>query len=295
MRNEHPYTFIDLERDPDVQTLLDSFHIAANEIPVLICRGKVVLRNPNNPQIADCLGFNEAIDQIQVRDLVIIGAGPSGLAAAVCGASEGLDVLVLETSSRIENYLGFPKGISGQELAARAYLQAQKFGAEILTSKGIQLVCNHKPYVVEVENGARIPARTVVIATGATYRRPQLKNLPRFEGAGVYYAATFVEAQLCGGEEVIVIGGGNAVGQAAVFLAETTKRVRMLVRSASLVENMSRYLIRRIEETPAIAFRPHTEIIALEGGDQPESVRWRNSQMGQTAEHKIRHVFLMTG
>jgi thioredoxin reductase (NADPH) len=199
------------------------------------------------------------------------------------------------SSSRIENYLGFPKGISGQELAARAYLQAQKFGAEILISKGIQLVCNHKPYVVEVENGARIPARTVVIATGAAYRRPQLKNLPRFEGAGVYYAATFVEAQLCAGEEVIVVGGGNAVGQAVVFLAETTKRVHILVRSASLVENMSRYLIRRIEETPAIAFRPHTEIVALEGGDQPESVRWRNSQVGQTAEHKIRHVFLMTG
>jgi thioredoxin reductase (NADPH) len=304
MRNGHPYTFIDLERDPDVQNLLDSFHIAASEIPVVICRGKLVLRNPSNQQIADCLGFNEAIDQIQVRDLVIIGAGPSGLAAAVYGASEGLDVLVLETSSpggqagsssRIENYLGFPTGISGQELAARAYHQAQKFGAEMLITKGIRLVCDHKPYVVEVENGARIPARTVVIATGAEYRRPQLKNLSRFEGAGVYYGATFVEAQLCGGEEVIVVGGGNAAGQAAVFLAETTKRVHMLVRSAGLVENMSRYLIRRIEETPTIAFRPHTEIVALKGGDHLESVRWQNSQTGQTEEHKIRHVFVMTG
>jgi thioredoxin reductase (NADPH) len=304
MRNGHPHTFIDLERDPDVQNLLDSFHIAASEIPVVICRGKVVLRNPSNQQIADCLGFNEAIDQIQVRDLVIIGAGPSGLAAAVYGASEGLDVLVLETSSpggqagsssRIENYLGFPTGISGQELAARAYHQAQKFGAEMLITKGTKLVFDHKPYVVEVENGARIPARTVVIATGAEYRRPQLKNLSRFEGAGIYYAATFVEAQLCGGEEVIVVGGGNAAGQAAVFLAETTKRVHMLVRSAGLVENMSRYLIRRIEETPKIVFRPHTEIVALEGGDHLESVRWRNSQTGQTEEHKISHVFVMTG
>jgi thioredoxin reductase (NADPH) len=304
MRNGHPYTFIDLERDPDVQNLLDSFHIAASEIPVVICRGKLVLRNPSNQQIADCLGFNEAIDQIQVRDLVIIGAGPSGLAAAVYGASEGLDVLVLETSSpggqagsssRIENYLGFPTGISGQELAARAYHQAQKFGAEMLITKGIRLVCDHKPYVVEVENGARIPARTVIIATGAEYRRPQLKNLSRFEGAGVYYGATFVEAQLCGGEEVIVVGGGNAAGQAAVFLAETTKLVHMLVRSAGLVENMSRYLIRRIEETPTIAFRPHTEIVALEGSDHLESVRWQNSQTGQTEEHKIRHVFVMTG
>jgi len=202
-RNGHPHTFIDLERDPDVQNLLDSFHIAASEIPVVICRGQVVLRNPSKQQIADCLGFNESIDQIQVRDLVIIGAGPSGLAAAVYGASEGLDVLVLETSSpggqagsssRIENYLGFPTGISGQELAARAYHQAQKFGAVMLITKGTKLVCDHKPYVVEVENGARIPARTVVIATGAEYRRPQLKDLSRFEGAGIYYAATFVEA-----------------------------------------------------------------------------------------------------
>ena len=202
MRNGHPYSYIDLERDPDVQNLLDSFHIAASEIPVVICRGKVVLRNPTNQQIADCLGFNESIDQTQVRDLVIIGAGPSGLAAAVYGASEGLDVLMLETSSpggqagsssRIENYLGFPTGISGQELAARAYNQAQKFGAEMLIAKGTRLVCDSKPYVVEVENGARIPARTIVIATGAEYRRPPLKNLSRFEGAGVYYGC-----DLCG-------------------------------------------------------------------------------------------------
>ena len=304
MRNGHPYSYIDLERDPDVQNLLDNFHIAASEIPVVICRGKVVLRNPSNQQIADCLGFNESIDQTQVRDLVIIGAGPSGLAAAVYGASEGLDVLMLETSSpggqagsssKIENYLGFPTGISGQELAARAYHQAQKFGAEMLIAKGTRLVCDRKPYVVEVENGARIPARTVVIATGAEYRRPPLKNLSRFEGAGVYYGATFVEAQLCGGEEVIVVGGGNSAGQAAVFLAETTKRVHMLVRSAGLAESMSRYLIRRIEETPTIVFRPHTEIVALEGGDHLESVRWRNSQTGQTEEHKISHVFVMTG
>ncbi|MGB6627682.1 MAG: FAD-dependent oxidoreductase, partial [Nitrososphaeraceae archaeon] len=224
MRNGHPYSYIDLERDPDVQNLLDSFQISASEIPVLICRGQIVLRNPGNQEIADCLGFNESIDQTQVRDLVIIGAGPSGLAAAVYGASEGLDVLMLETSSpggqagsssRIENYLGFPNGISGQELAARAYHQAQKFGAEMLIGKGTRLICDSKPYVVEVENGARIAARTIVIATGAEYRKLPLENLSRFEGAGVYYGATFVEAQLCGGEEVIVVGGGNSAGQAA--------------------------------------------------------------------------------
>jgi thioredoxin reductase (NADPH) len=238
MRNGHPYSYIDLERDPAVQNLLDGFHIASSEIPVVICRGEIVLRNPTNQQVLDCLGFNETVDQTHMRDLVIIGAGPSGLAAAVYGASEGLDVLVLETSSpggqagsssRIENYLGFPTGISGQELAARAYNQAQKFGAQVLIAKGTRLACDHKPYVVEVENGARIPARTIVIATGAEYRRPPLENLLHFEGAGVYYGATFVEAQLCSGEEVIVVGGGNSAGQAAVFLAETTKRVYMLI------------------------------------------------------------------
>jgi thioredoxin reductase (NADPH) len=304
MRNGHPYSYIDLERDPDVQNLLDSFQISASEIPVLICQGQVVLRNPGNQQIADCLGFNESIDQTQVRDLVVIGAGPSGLAAAVYGASEGLDVLVLETSSpggqagsssRIENYLGFPTGISGQELAARAYLQAQKFGAEMLMAKATRLVCDRKPYVIEVESGARISARTVVIATGAQYRRLPLENLSRFEGAGVYYGATFVEAQLCGGEEVIVVGGGNSAGQAAVFLAQTAKRVHMLVRSTGLAESMSRYLIRRIEKSPTIVFRPQTEIVALEGGDHLYSVHWRNGQTGQTEQHEISHVFVMTG
>jgi thioredoxin reductase (NADPH) len=294
MRNGHPYSYIDLERDPDVQNMLDSFRISASEIPVLICRGQLVLRNPGNQQIADCLGFNESIDQIQVRDLVVIGAGPSGLAAAVYGASEGLDIMVLETSSpggqagsssRIENYLGFPTGITGQELAARAYLQAQKFGAEMLIAKAARLICDSKPYVIEVESGARISrisARTVVIATGAQYRRLPLENLSRFEGAGVYYGATFMEAQLCGGEEVIVVGRGNSAGQAAVFLAQTTKRVHILVRSTGLADSMSRYLIRRIENSPTIVFRPQTEIVTLEGGDHLDSVHWRNGQTGQT-------------
>jgi thioredoxin reductase (NADPH) len=304
MRNGHPYGYIDLERDPEVQNLLDGFHIATSEIPVVICRGEVVLRNPTNQQVADCLGFNESIDQTQMRDVVIIGAGPSGLAAAVYGASEGLDVLVLETSlpggqagssSRIENYLGFPTGISGRELAGRAYTQAEKFGAQMLIAKATRLSSDRKPYVVEVENGTRIPARTIMIATGAEYRKPPLENLSRFEGAGVYYGATFLEAQLCGGEEVVVVGGGNSAGQAAVFLAGTTKRVHLLVRSAGLADTMSRYLIRRIEETATIVLRPRTEIVALEGGDHLESVRWRSSETGQTDEHKIRHVFIMTG
>jgi len=304
MRNGHPYSYLDLERDPDVQNLLESFQVSASQIPVLICRGQIALRNPSNQEIADCLGFNESIDQTHVRDLTIIGAGPSGLAAAVYGASEGLDVLMLETSSpggqagsssRIENYLGFPTGISGQELASRAYIQAQKFGAHMLIAKATRLMCDHKPYIIELENGARISTRTVVIATGVQYRKPPLENMSRFGGAGVYYGATFVEAQLCGGEEVIVVGGGNSAGQAAVFLAQTAKHVHMLVRSAGLAATMSRYLILRIETSPTITLRPQTEIVALEGDNHLNSVYWRNSKTGQTEKHEIRHIFVMTG
>src|SRR6478735_7365536 len=296
MRNGHPYSYIDLERDPDVQNLLDSFHIDTKEIPVLICQGKFVLKNPSNQQIADCLGFNESIDHTHIRDLVIIGAGPSGLTAAVYGASEGLDVLVIETgspggqagsSSKIENYLGFPTGISGQDLTSRAYLQAQKFGAEILISKCTRLICERKPYIIEVENGSLIPARTIVIATGAEYRKLPLKNLSRFEGLGICYATTLVDAQNCKGGEAIVVGGGNSAGQAAVFLAKRAKRVYMLIRSESLAKSMSRYLIRQIENTPTIVLYPNTEIVALEGGKHLESVSWRNNQTGQTDEHKI--------
>src|SRR5919107_1098609 len=238
IRNGHPYSYIDLERDPDVQNLLDSFHINSSEIPVMICQGKFVLKNPSNQEIANCLGFNDSIDHTHMRDVVIIGAGPSGLAAAVYGASEGLDVLVLETgspggqagsSSRIENYLGFPTGISGQELASRAYNQAQKFGTKMLISRATRLICNRKPYIVELESGAQIQTRTIVIATGAEYRKPKIKNLPKFEGAGVYYGATFMESQLCTGEEVIVVGEGNSAGQPAVFLPKTTKHVKILI------------------------------------------------------------------
>lgn len=304
LRNGHPYSYVDLERDSDVQNLLDSFQIAAGNIPVLICGGQVVLRNPNNQEIADCLGFNESIDQTLARDLVIVGAGPSGLAAAVYGASEGLDVVILETnapggqagsSSKIENYLGFPAGVTGQDLAGRAYMQAQKFGAKLLIARATRIVCDRSPYIVEAENGARIPARTILIATGAQYRKLPLENLSQFEGAGVYYGATFVERQLCGGDEVIVVGGGNSAGQAAVFLAQTAKQVYLLVRSASLASSMSRYLISRIEESPNITVRPHTEIITLEGNHQLDSIRWRNNQTGRTERHNIKHIFVMTG
>jgi thioredoxin reductase (NADPH) len=304
-RNGHPYSYIDLDRDADVQGLLDRFHVSAGDVPVLICRGETVLRNPTNQQIADCLGFNAAIDQTHMRDVVIVGAGPSGLAAAVYAASEGLDVLVLETtapggqagsSSKIENYLGFPTGISGQALAGRAYTQAQKFGAQVAIAKGAtQLECERKPYAIALDGGDKVPARAVIIATGAEYRKPALENLAKFEGAGVYYAATFMEAQLCRDEEVIVVGGGNSAGQAAVFLAQTAKRVHILVRSGELAASMSRYLIRRIEENPAIELRTHTEVVGLEGDNHLERVSWRNHQSGTVEPRAIRHVFLMTG
>jgi thioredoxin reductase (NADPH) len=304
-RNGHPYTYIDLDRDAGVQELLDRFQVDASDVPVVICRGQLVLRNPTNGEIADCLGFNEPIDETRIRDVVIIGAGPAGLAAAVYAASEGLDTLVLESnspggqaasSSRIENYLGFPTGISGQELAGRAFTQAEKFGAQLMIAKGAtRLACTRRPYAVEVENGARVPARTVIIATGAEYRGLPVDNLSRFHGAGVYYGATPLESQLCRGEAVIVVGGGNSAGQAAVFLAQSALRVVLLVRAAGLAETMSRYLVRRIEQNPSIELRTNCEIVAVEGDAHLERVRWRDASSGRESTEAIRHVFVMTG
>ena len=304
-RNGHPYSYLDLDHDESVQDLLDRFHVAVTDVPVLICRGSLVLRNPTNEEIAECLGFNENIDQSKVRDLVIIGAGPAGLGAAVYAASEGLDVLVLETnapggqagsSSKIENYLGFPMGISGGELAARAHTQAQKFGAEIMIAREAKkLVCDQRPYQIQIGDGPAIPARTIIIATGAQYRKLSLPNLPQFEGTGVYYGATFVESQLCSGEEVIVIGGGNSAGQAAVFLSQTAKHVHILVRADGLADSMSRYLIRRIEQSPNITLRARTEIVELHGDKYLEQVCWRNNESGEKETRPIRHLFSMAG
>ena len=303
-RNAHPYTSIDPDRDSGIQELLDHFRFSIGDLPVLICRGVTVLRNPSNRQIADCLGFNEAIDQSHLRDVVIVGAGPAGLAAAVYAASEGLDVLAIESnspggqagsSSRIENYLGFPSGISGKDLIGLAYTQTQKFGADIAVAESAtHLDCAPGAYKIQIDDGPYIQARTVVIATGAEYRKLPIENISKFEGVGVYYGATFVESQLCEGEEVIVVGGGNSAGQAAVFLAQTARRVQMLVRSKGLAETMSRYLIRRIEESPGIELRTCTEITALDGNGHLERVTWRKD--GESPESgDIRHVFIMTG
>ena len=304
-RNGHPYTYVDLDHDDGVMELLDHFQVSFADVPVLIARGEVVLRNPGNAAIADALGFNETVDRTHLRDVVIVGAGPSGLAAAVYGASEGLDVLVIEStapggqagaSSRIENYLGFPTGISGQELAGRAFAQAQKFGAQLMVARGARkLSCERKPYAVVLEDGTRVSARTVVLATGAEYRRPPCPELVRFEGAGVYYGATFIEAQVCRGEDVVVVGGGNSAGQAAVFLAQSARRVHVLVRGPALAASMSRYLIRRIEDNPAIDLRTSTELSDCAGDDHLERLSWTNTETGEEETHPIRHVFVMTG
>jgi len=304
-RNYQPYAYIDLERDAEVQDLLDRFHVTIGELPVLICRRTVVLRNPSNQEIVNCLGFNEGIDQTHVRDMIVVGAGPAGLAAAVYGASEGLDVLVIESnspggqagaSSKIENYLGFPTGISGRELAGNAYAQAQKFGAQMLIAKNANgLGCDRRPYALKFDDGEKVPARTVVIATGAQYRKLSLENLSRFEGAGVYYGATHLESQLCGGEDVVIVGGGNSAGQAAVFLSQTARHVYVLVRANGLAESMSRYLVRRIEESPNIELRTNTEVTALTGNDQLEAIEWRNNKSGKVEQQRIGALFSMTG
>lgn len=304
-RNGHPFQSIDLDHDEGVQELLDTFGVKPDDIPVLICRCEIVLRNPTNQEIADCLGFNELVDLDQMRDLVIIGAGPSGLGAAVYAASEGLDALVIETtapggqagsSSRIENYLGFPNGISGQELAARAWNQAQKFGAGIVVAKhATRLLCDRRPYSVEIDGGQRIGARSIILAAGARYRKPNLPRLMEFEGAGVYYGATFMEGQLCKNEEVAIVGGGNSAGQAAVFLSTIAKHVHMFVRGTGLADSMSRYLIMRIEGNERITLRTETEITALDGRQHLEEISWRHSPTGESTRASIRHLFVMTG
>jgi len=262
-----------------------------------------VLRNPENEDIAECLGMNPAIDYDLVRDLIVIGAGPAGLAAAVYAASEGLRVLVLETmgpggqagaSSKIENYLGFPTGISGRALAGRALVQAQKFGADVLVAGCAErLNADRRPYTVGICGERTVLGRTIIIASGAEYRTLPLENLDQFLGAGVYYAATHLEAQLCKGEEVCVVGGGNSAGQAAVFLAGHCSRVHVLVRGSGLAESMSQYLIRRIEDTPNISLRTRTELTTLHGDTHLQRVSWRTRDDHATRD--VRHVFLMTG
>jgi thioredoxin reductase (NADPH) len=304
-RNTYPFVMRDVDTDKEAKAFLQGFNLKAGDLPVVLCRGQVALRNPSNSEVAACLGMNPQLDPEKIRDVVVIGAGPSGLAAAVYAASEGLDVLVIETvapggqagsSSKIENYLGFPTGISGLALAGRALVQAQKFGAEVaIATSAVRLICDCKPFRIELSDGQTVRSRTAIIASGAEYRQLGIQNLTDYLGAGVYYAATAVEKKLCGDDEVIVVGGGNSAGQAAVFMANNGRRVQLLVRSGGLAESMSRYLIRRIEETPNITLHVRTEITALEGNGRLQRVTWRTGPDGKPQTHAIGHIFLMTG
>jgi thioredoxin reductase (NADPH) len=304
-RNGHPHTYVDLDSDPTSQELLDRFHLKIDEVPVVLCSGNALLRNPTTQQLAECLGFSGTGDESRIRDVAIVGGGPAGLAAAVYAASEGLDTVVIEadfpggqagSSSKIENYLGFPTGVSGLDLTRRAVVQAEKFGAQMLVGQRVvQIKCDQRPYQISLENGEILQARSIIIASGAQYNTPNVANLKKFEGNGIYYAATFMESQLCGGDEVVVIGGGNSAGQAAIFLAETAKKVYMLVRGKTLSETMSRYLTQRIATHPKIELHLETELVSLEGESHLERVTWLDRSSGETTTREIRHVFVMAG
>jgi thioredoxin reductase (NADPH) len=304
-RNGHPHAYVDLDSDTTAQELLDRFNVKIDEIPVVICSGKAVQRNPTTQQLAQCLELSGKVDESHILDVAIVGAGPAGLAAAVYAASEGLETVVIEadfpggqagSSSKIENYLGFPTGVSGLELTRRGVVQAEKFGAQMMVGQRVvKFQCDQRPYRLSLENGDILQARCIIIAAGAQYNTPNVANLRKFEGNGIYYAATFMESQLCGGDEVLVIGGGNSAGQAAIFLAETAQKVYMLVRGRTLSEMMSRYLTQRITTHPVIELHLETELVSLEGESHLERVTWLERSSGERTTRDIRHVFVMAG
>ncbi len=290
----------------EARALLASLGLGAGDGPVVVCGRDRALHNPTNRELAECLGIAERLDEGAVFDLAVVGAGPSGLAAAVYAASEGLNTVVLEaeapggqagTSSKIENYLGFPTGISGQALAGRAQVQAQKFGARIAVPRRVErLDCDRRPYVLHLDDGTEVKARTVAIATGARYRKlDHVANFDRFEGSGVHYAATAIEAGLCQGEEVAVVGGGNSAGQAAIYLSRHAGHVHILVRGEGLAASMSDYLVGRIEASDHITLHTDTEITALAGERHLERVTWTDRRTGEPETREIANVFLMLG
>jgi thioredoxin reductase (NADPH) len=303
-RNGHPFSYIDIDTDSCAGELMEKLAVRNSEIPVVYCNRRYVLRDPSIVELAACLDLNINVDK-GVRDLLVIGGGPAGLAAAVYAASEGLKTLVIEksapggqaaSSSRIENYLGFPTGLSGQELANRSIAQAQKFGAQLMVAQSVvHIDCSRQPYKVILESGLKFNARSIVIATGAQYARLPIEEANAFTGRGVYYNATHMEAQLCHSEEVAVVGGGNSAGQAAVFLAQTSSKVHLLARSEKLSESMSQYLIARIEAHPRIEIHYRTQIVSMAGTAHLENIAWRDDAFGLESTMPIRHVFVMAG
>ena len=305
-RNNYPFTYVDLDTDTSFTELIEKLAVRSGEIPVAYCNNRYVLRNPSIGELAACLDLNLNIDTDKsVCDIVVIGAGPAGLAAAVYAASEGLKTLLIEkaapggqagSSSKIENYLGFPVGVSGQELVNRANAQAQKFGAQLIVAQSVvHIDCSRQPYKVILESGGKLRGRSIVIATGAQYARLPIDDADAFAGRGVYYNATHMEAQLCDSEEVVVVGGGNSAGQAAILLQLRSSRVHLLVRAPKLSESMSRYLVARIESHPRIQIHYSTQVISLSGTAHLENIEWRNEEAGTTEARAIRHVFVMAG
>ena len=311
-RNGIPHLLLDAGSDPDAKAFIERYAPSADDLPLAVCPDGSVLRNPTESALAKCIGMLDAdADADRVYDLAVAGAGPAGLAAAVYAASEGLSVIVIDSrafggqagaSARIENYLGFPTGISGQALAGRAYTQALKFGASMrIPAEVVRLECERSasggPFRLQLADARTVESRAVVIATGARYRRPDCNNLKTMEGRGVWYWASPIEAKMCAGEEVVLVGGGNSAGQAAVFLAGHASKVWMLVRGAGLAASMSKYLIDRIAGIGNIELRTHTEITGLTGTRQSgvESITWRHRETKQDETRPIRHVFMFLG
>jgi len=304
-RNGQPAAYFDSDSDDaEAQALMARFGVRPQDVPAVVTLNGEVLRKPTLRQLADGIGISpDGIDG-RLFDVVVVGAGPAGLAAAVYAASEGLTVAVLDAkapggqagaSSKIENYFGFPTGVSGQALAGRGLSQARKFGAEVAVPVKVSAVnCDSQEYDIALDSGEKLSARSIVIASGARYRKPDLPGLERFEGRGVYYSASFMEANFCANEEVVIVGGGNSAGQAAVFLSQHAKHVHIVVRSSGLAASMSRYLIQRIEASPKITLHTHKQIVELRGGERLESICWQSAG-GEPREAPARHLFLFLG
>jgi thioredoxin reductase (NADPH) len=309
VRNGHPHQRLDPETDPGANALLERFHIDPLQLPIVLCPGGQLLRNPSETELARCIGLLRRIDSAKVYDVAIVGGGPAGLAAAVYAASEGLAVLVLDSrafggqagaSARIENYLGFPTGIAGMALMARAHNQAEKFGAEMAIPAEVvsltESMSGGGRFLLGLSNGERVSTRAVIVASGARYRRLDVENLAAFEGSSVHYWASPVEARLCAAQEVALVGAGNAAGQATVYLASQVAKVWFLVRGPGLEASMSRYLIDRIAARPNVEVLTQTEVSALEGhGGVLEAIRWHQRPSGREVRQPIRHLFLFIG
>ncbi|WP_429242030.1 FAD-dependent oxidoreductase [Luteibacter sp. 621] len=304
-RNNYPYSLIDTETDEGGRAELESFGLTGADLPVVLTNRREVLKNPAAGQLSDALGMTELIEPGHVFDVAVVGAGPAGLAAAVYASSEGLDTLVIEslapggqagTSSKIENYLGFPMGISGHDLAGRAQAQAQKFGARLSVSRAaVSLDCSQRPFLMTLDDGQAVLTRSIVVASGARYRKLHLADYERFEGQGIHHAATHMEAQLSAGTEVVVVGGGNSAGQAAVFLSSTASHVHIVVRGEGLAATMSDYLVQRINQSSRITLHSHSTITRLSGGSNLEQVSWQNAMTGGVESHPVSGLFVMIG